>query len=413
MTTDDEGNETGREQDDYVEYLHKDHLGSVEGATDEAGARTRTLAHDPFGERRKADWTAALTDAERAALAGSSDPRTRGHTGHEHLDRTGFIHRGGRVYDPTLGRFLSPDPLVGNPGSAQAWNGYSYVSNSPMSFVDPSGLSQAPGAGGCDLVGVMCGAAGGGFGLASVVSTHRFLYVDIFISFVSSWFNRPTEPWINYRGGGGAADGGWGSYDSRDAFSFGIAIFSATFQVTSQVAVAGVLDITRRPMESSSGYDDRLDQQALGPVAPLLGLLIREAARRAIPWIAKKWIRYKQRNKEKEAPSRANQQPILSEGSIESVEDVFSNPSLLEGRSPEQVISEIGNTPGWIQDVMRHSESHPGGGWVLRELNRRGDDFTHRMIQYHPGSWRHFNGKPYWKISGIPNKGSVRVVAAP
>ena len=53
----------------------------------------------------------------------------------------------GRVYDPTLGRFLSPDPLVGNRGSAQAWNGYSYVSNSPMSFVDPSGLSQAPGAG--------------------------------------------------------------------------------------------------------------------------------------------------------------------------------------------------------------------------------------------------------------------------
>ena len=232
----------------YVDYIHKDHLGSVEGVTDADGASTRALAYDPFGSRRKGDWTAALTDAERLALAGSSDPRTRGHTGHEHLDRTGLIHRGGRVYDPTLGRFLSPDPLVGNPGSAQAWNGYSYVSNSPMSFVDPSGLSQAPGAGGCNLVGVMCGAAGGGFGLASVVSTHRFLYVDIFISFVSSWFNTPTEPWINYREGGGAADGAWGSYDSHQPFSFGIAIFSATFQVTSQVAVAGTPDITRRPM---------------------------------------------------------------------------------------------------------------------------------------------------------------------
>ena len=61
------------------------------------------------------------------------------------------MHRGGRVYDPTLGRFLSPDPLVGDRGSAQAWNGYSYVSNSPMSFVDPSGLSQAPA--GCSLGG--------------------------------------------------------------------------------------------------------------------------------------------------------------------------------------------------------------------------------------------------------------------
>ena len=54
------------------------------------------------------------------------------------------------MYDPTLGRYLSPDPLAGNFGSAHAWNGYSYVSNSPMSIADPSGLSQAPGGGGCD-----------------------------------------------------------------------------------------------------------------------------------------------------------------------------------------------------------------------------------------------------------------------
>ena len=255
VTTDDEGNETGREQDDYVEYLHKDHLGSVEGATDEAGARTRTLAHDPFGERRKADWTAALTDAERAALAGSSDPRTRGHTGHEHLDRTGFIHRGGRVYDPTLGRFLSPDPLVGNPGSAQAWNGYSYVSNSPMSFVDPSGLSQAPGAGGCDLVGVMCGAAGGGFGLASVVSTHRFQWVDIFFS-VSSLI---TLDWgsgsgviYNYSGESDPYFGGWGwgSFDAFAGVSYGYSYWSGSVQVTGQLALDGFPRIASRPLDA-------------------------------------------------------------------------------------------------------------------------------------------------------------------
>ena len=79
----------------YVDYLHKDRLGSVEGVTDANGARTRELAYDPFGGRRKADWTAALTESERLALAGSSDPRTRGHTGHEHLDRANLIHRRG------------------------------------------------------------------------------------------------------------------------------------------------------------------------------------------------------------------------------------------------------------------------------------------------------------------------------
>ena len=241
--TDDNGDETTTTAK-YVDYIHKDHLGSVEGATDEAGARTRTLQYDPFGERRKADWTAALTDAERAALAGSSDPRTRGHAGHEHLDRTGLIHRGGRVYDPALGRFLSPDPLVGNRGSAQSWNGYSYVSNSPMSFVDPSGLSQAPGGGGCNLVGVMCGAAGGGFGLASVVSTHRFSFVDIFVS-VSLWI---TQAWnsgsgviYNYSGESDPYFGGWGwgSFDAFAGVSYGYSYWSGSVQVPSQVAVAG------------------------------------------------------------------------------------------------------------------------------------------------------------------------------
>ena len=238
----------------YVDYIHKDHLGSVEGVTGAAGARTRTLAYDPFGSRRKGDWTAALTPAEVSALAGSSDPRTRGHTGHEHLDRTGFIHRGGRVYDPALGRFLSPDPLVGNPGSAQAWNGYSYVSNSPMSFVDPSGLSQAPGAGGCDLVGVMCGAAGGGFGLASVVSTHRFSFVDIFVS-VSSLI---TLDWgsgsgviYNYSGESDPYFGGWGwgSFDAFAGVSYGYSYWSGSVQVTGQVGVVGTPNIPGRDMK--------------------------------------------------------------------------------------------------------------------------------------------------------------------
>ena len=246
----------------YVDYIHKDHLGSVEGVTDADGASTRALAYDPFGGRRKGDWTAALTPAEVSALAGSSDPRTRGHTGHEHLDRTGLIHRGGRVYDPALGRFLSPDPLVGNRGSAQSWNGYSYVSNSPMSFVDPSGLSQAPGAGGCNLVGVMCGAAGGGFGLASVVSTHRFQWVDIFFS-VSSLI---TLDWgsgsgviYNYSGESDPYFGGWGwgSFDAFAGVSYGYSYWSGSVQVTSQVALAGTPDITGEDIDSTGGAEHR------------------------------------------------------------------------------------------------------------------------------------------------------------
>jgi hypothetical protein len=45
----------------------------------------------------------------------------------------------GRVYDPYIGRFLSPDPFVQMPDYTQSLNRYSYVMNRPMNFTDPSG----------------------------------------------------------------------------------------------------------------------------------------------------------------------------------------------------------------------------------------------------------------------------------
>ena len=128
-----------------LEYLHRDHLGSIEAVTNASGAELLTLAYDPFGARRKADWTRSLNPAEIDTLA--DDLRTkvsRGYSDHEHLDRAGFVHMNGRVYDPRTGQFLSPDPIVENPAFSQSWNSYSYVANSPLSLVDPTGLSFAP-----------------------------------------------------------------------------------------------------------------------------------------------------------------------------------------------------------------------------------------------------------------------------
>jgi hypothetical protein len=45
----------------------------------------------------------------------------------------------GRVYDPVLGRFLSADPYVDDAGDSQAYNRYTYVSNNPLGYTDPSG----------------------------------------------------------------------------------------------------------------------------------------------------------------------------------------------------------------------------------------------------------------------------------
>lgn len=63
----------------------------------------------------------------------------RGFTGHEHLDAFGLIDMNGRVYDPVLGRFLSPDKFVQAPFLTQSFNRYSYCLNNPLKYTDPSG----------------------------------------------------------------------------------------------------------------------------------------------------------------------------------------------------------------------------------------------------------------------------------
>ena len=113
-------------------YLHRDHLGSVESITDEAGVASEYLSYDPHGKRRLTDWQAG-TPATPAETP-------RGFTGHEHLDAVGLVHMNGRVYDPTLGRFLSADPFVQFPETTQSFNRYTYVNNNPLSYTDPSGF---------------------------------------------------------------------------------------------------------------------------------------------------------------------------------------------------------------------------------------------------------------------------------
>jgi RHS repeat-associated protein len=60
-------------------------------------------------------------------------------TGHEHLDAFKIINMNGRLYDPLIGRFFSPDPYVQLPEFSQNFNRYSYCLNNPLALTDPSG----------------------------------------------------------------------------------------------------------------------------------------------------------------------------------------------------------------------------------------------------------------------------------
>ena len=112
-------------------YVHKDYLGSITAISDAAGNLVESLSYDPWGRRRNPNnWndynvTSTLFD--------------RGFTGHEHLPQFGLINMNGRVYDPFLARFLSPDPKIGNPENGQNFNRYSYALNNPFKYTDPDG----------------------------------------------------------------------------------------------------------------------------------------------------------------------------------------------------------------------------------------------------------------------------------
>ena len=58
----------------------------------------------------------------------------------------------GRLYDPLLGRFLSPDNNVQLPDFSQNFNRYSYALNNPLKYTDPDG----------EFVHIIIGAAIGG-----------------------------------------------------------------------------------------------------------------------------------------------------------------------------------------------------------------------------------------------------------
>ena len=120
-------------------YLHKDHLGGLDAITDESGNLLEKLSYDAFGKRRSETvWTQPPSSTDWTNIAAITH---RGFTFHEQLDDVGLVHMNGRVYDPTIGRFISADPTVQNVFMSQSLNRYTYVLNNPLSMVDPTGYS--------------------------------------------------------------------------------------------------------------------------------------------------------------------------------------------------------------------------------------------------------------------------------
>ena len=114
-------------------YLHKDNLGSTVSITNAGGNIVQHFSYDPWGKQ-----TAFGSHSIFNTYSTPGD--SHGYTGHKMMNDIGIIHMNGRIYDPTLGRFLQADPHIQAPKNSQSYNRYSYVLNNPLSYTDPSGF---------------------------------------------------------------------------------------------------------------------------------------------------------------------------------------------------------------------------------------------------------------------------------
>ena len=117
-----------------IVYIFRDYMGSITHLYLSTGKRIHEISYDAWGRQRDpATLRVYDHDKQPALFLG------RGYTGHEHLPWFGLINMNARLYDPALGRFLSPDPYVQMPDFSQNFNRYSYALNNPLKYNDPEG----------------------------------------------------------------------------------------------------------------------------------------------------------------------------------------------------------------------------------------------------------------------------------
>jgi len=113
-------------------YYHADGLSSVTEVTDSTGSLVEQYRYDVYG-------TPSIYDASGVVTNSSTVGNRLLFTARARDPDTGWYDYRYRFYNPSLGRFVQPDP-VGIAGNDL--NLYRYVENDPVRWIDPDGLDH-------------------------------------------------------------------------------------------------------------------------------------------------------------------------------------------------------------------------------------------------------------------------------
>ncbi len=336
-------------------------------------------------------WGLNLPDLERSAVLPDWWQFNTKERDYRAYDEFEFRH-----YDAAIGRFMSIDPL------AQRFRGispFNYADNNPSTFMDLYGLQAVSPNTYFDPI------VNGGWLNQVVVTAQRT--APVYKKLVGEAF------------GGFATGVGSAVARNLEALSHpqqmveGIArLTTFTGQVEAAVGMEMLYDQTRVAWNSG---DVRTRADIVGNVTGeiVLGFLASKGTSALVKGgAAGRMLTLEMRTAgfSSRAATQGTTTALRKVGSVlESVDDVMVNPNLLGGQSYGYVRSMLGDSKNWVNDIMRQSSR--ADGWILRELNKTGDNFTGRMIQYHPGTPRHFGGTPYWKVSS--GNGTFRIPLNP
>lgn len=126
-----------------ITYYHLDALGSPLMATDINGDLVWREQYSPYGSRLLQQSREVDCSGINCLPQESAWDEKQWFTGKLEETRTGLQYFGARWYEPELGRFMSPDPLLFREDNPVSFNRYAYANNNPYKFIDPDGREVA------------------------------------------------------------------------------------------------------------------------------------------------------------------------------------------------------------------------------------------------------------------------------